>query len=81
MPLLTALKHPLTVLKRFLTSLKLSPTLPFTRYLFALLKLTSLAGVTTICAFVVYVMVHLAVSPAYRVSTLRLFGFDNTADV
>ena len=80
MPLLTALKHPLTVLKRFLTSLKLSPMLPFTRYLFALLKLTSLAGATTICAFMVYVMLHLAVSPAYRVSTLRLFGFDNTAD-
>jgi hypothetical protein len=74
------LKRRLTVLKRFLTSLKLSPTLPFTGYFFTLLKLTMLVGVTTICAFMVYAMVHLAVSPAYRVSTLRLFGFDNAAD-
>jgi hypothetical protein len=73
MPLLTRLKPLLTVLK-------LSPTLPFTRYLLTLLKLTTLAGVAITCACVVYFMVHLVVSPAYRVSTLRLFGFDNVAD-
>jgi hypothetical protein len=70
----------LSELKRLLPVLKLSPTSPFTRYFFALLKLTTLVGVATICAFMVYVMVHFAVSPAYRVSTLRLFGFDNAAD-
>jgi hypothetical protein len=73
MPLLTRLKPLLTVLK-------LSPTLSFTRYLLTLVKLTTLAGVAIICACVVYVMVYSAVSPAYRVSTLRLFGFDDVAD-
>jgi hypothetical protein len=34
------LKRRLTVLKPLLTVLKLSHTLPFTRYLFTLLKLT-----------------------------------------
>jgi hypothetical protein len=63
-----------------LTVLKLSPTLSFTRYLLTLVKLTTLAGVAIICACVVYVMVYSAVSPAYRVSTLRLFGFDDVAD-
>jgi hypothetical protein len=66
----------LTVLQR----LKLSPTLPFNRYMFTLLKLTALAGIAIICACAVYVMVHLAVSPTYRVSTLRLFGLDDVAD-
>ena len=69
MPLLIVLKQ-----------LKLSPTLPFSRYIFTLLQLTALAGVAILCACAVYVMVHLAVSPAYRVSTLRLFGFDDVAD-
>jgi uncharacterized membrane protein YgcG len=80
MSVLTNLKRHLPALKPFLTVLKLSPTLPFTRYLFTLLKLTTVAIVATICAWVVYVAVLLAVSPAYRVSTLRLFGFDNVAD-
>ena len=80
MSLFTNLKRSLPALKRFLTVLKLSPTLPFTRYMFTLLKLTTVAIVATICAWVVYVVVLLAVSPAYRVSTLRLFGFDNVAD-
>jgi hypothetical protein len=80
MPLFTGLKRLLTVPEPLLTVLKLSPMLPFTRYLFAFLKLTTLVGVATICAFLAYVMVHLAVSPAYRVSTLRLVGFDNAAD-
>ena len=80
MPILTQLKRLLTELKRLLTELKLSPTLPFTRYFFTLLKLTTLVGVATICAWVVYGMVHLAVSPSYRASTLRLFGFDNVAE-
>jgi hypothetical protein len=53
--------------------------LPFTRYVLTFLKLTTLAGVAILCACVVYIMVHLAVSPAYLVSTLRLFGFDNAA--
>ena len=79
MPLFTGLQRRLTVLKP-LTVLKLWSTLSFTRYFFTLLKLTTLAIVATICAWVVFVMVHLAVSPAYRVSTLRLFGFDNVAD-
>ena len=73
MPLLTSLKPLLTVLK-------LSPTLSFTRYLLTLVKLTTLAGVAIICACVVYVMVYSAVSPAYRISTLRLFAFDDVAD-
>jgi hypothetical protein len=80
MPLLTSLKRRLTALKPLLTVPKLSPTLTFTRYFFTLLKLTTLAGVATICACMVYVMLHLAISPAYRVSMLRLFGFDNAAD-
>jgi len=80
MPLFTGLKRRLTVLKPLLTVLKPWSTLPFTRYFFTLLKLTTLAVVATIFACVVYVTVHLAVSPAYRVSTLRLFGFDNVAD-
>jgi hypothetical protein len=80
MPVLTVLKRPLTVLQRLLTMLKLSPTGSFTRYFFTLLKLTTLAAVSTLCVSMVYTMVHLAVSPAYRVSTLRLFGFDNVAD-
>jgi len=79
MPLFTGLQRRLTVLKP-LTVLKLWSTLSFTRYFFTLLKLTTLAIVATICAWVVYVVVLLAVSPAYRVSTLRLFGFDNVAD-
>ena len=70
----------LTMLKPLLTTLKLSPALPFARQLLTLLKLTTLAGVAIICACVVYVMVYSAVSPAYRISTLRLFGFDNVAD-
>lgn len=70
----------LTILKSFFTGLKLSPVLPFTRHLLTLLKLTTLVGVALLCVFVVYVMLNLAVSPAYRVSTLRLFGFDNVAD-
>jgi hypothetical protein len=80
MPIPAQLKRLLTELKRILTELKLSPTLQFTRYFFTLLKLTTLVGVATICAWVVYGMVHLAVSPSYRASTLRLFGFDNVAD-
>jgi len=80
MPFLAVLKRPLTVLQPLLTSLKLSPTWSFTLYFFTLLKLTTLAAVATLCVFMVYIMVHLAVSPAYRVSTLRLFGFDNAAD-
>lgn len=80
MSLFTNLKRRLPALKRFLTVLKLSPTVPFTGYFFTLLKLTTVAIFATICASVVYVMVHLALSPAYRISTLRLFGFDNVAD-
>jgi len=80
MPLFTGLKRRLTVLKPLLPVLKLSPTLPLTRYFFTLLKLTTLAIVATICAWVIFVSVYLAVSPAYRVSTLRLLGFDNVAD-
>jgi hypothetical protein len=38
----------LTMLKRLLTVLKLSPRLPFTRYLFTFLTITTLVGVTTI---------------------------------
>jgi hypothetical protein len=79
MPLFTGLQRRLTVLKP-LTVLKLWSTLSFTRYFFTLLKLTTLAIVATIFGCLVYVTVHLAVSPAYRVSTLRLFGFDNVAD-
>jgi hypothetical protein len=70
----------LSVLKSFLPGLKLSPTVPFTRHLSTLLKLTALVGVAIVCVCAVYVMLKLAVSPAYRVSTLRLFGFDNVAD-
>jgi hypothetical protein len=80
MPLFTGLKRRLTMLKPLLPVLKLSPTLPLTGYFYTLLKLTTLAIVATICAWVVFVTVYLAVSPAYRVSTLRLFGFDNVAD-
>ena len=69
-----------TVLKSFLTGLKLSPTESFTRHLLTLLKLTTLAGAAIVCVCAVYIMLHLAVSPAYRISTLRLFGFDNAAD-
>jgi hypothetical protein len=69
-----------TLLKSFLTELKRSPTLPFTRQLLTLLKLTTLVGVAITCVCMVYVMLHLAVSPAYRLSTLRLFGLDNVAD-
>jgi len=70
----------LTVLKSFLARLKLSPTLPLTRQLFTLLKLTTVVGVGIVCAFMVYVMVFFAVSPAYRVSTIRLIGFHDFAD-
>jgi hypothetical protein len=80
MPFFTVLKHPLTLLQPLLTMLKLSPTWSFTRYFSTLLKLTTLAAAATLCVFMVYIMMHLAVSPAYRVSTLRLFGFDNAAD-
>ena len=80
MPFLTVLKRPLAVLQRLLAVLKLSPTWSLALYFFTLLKLTTLAAVATLCVFMVYMMVHLAVSPAYRVSTLRLFGFDNAAD-
>jgi hypothetical protein len=80
MPLFTDLKRRLIVLRPLLTVLKLGPTLPFARYSFTLLKLTTLAGVATVCACAVYVMLHLAISPAYRVGTLHFFGFDNAAD-
>jgi hypothetical protein len=80
MPFFTGLKRFLTVPEPLLAVLKLSPALQFTRYFFTLLKLTSLVGVAIICAFMVYVMAHSAVSPAYRVSTLHLVGFDNAAD-
>ena len=70
----------LTVLKSSLTGLKLSPTESFTRHLLTLLKLTTLAGAAIVCVCAVYIMLKLAVSPTYRVSTLRLFGFDNAAD-
>src|SRR5215469_5694310 len=70
----------LTVLKPFLTGLKLSPTESFTRHLLTLFKLTTLAGAAIVCVCAVYIMLKLAVSPTYRVSTLRLFGFDNAAD-
>ena len=80
MPFFTVLKRPLTGLQSLLTMLKLSPTSSFTLHVFTLLKLTTLAAVATLCVFMVYTMVHLAISPAYRVSTLRLFGFDNAAD-
>jgi len=68
------------VLKSFLTGLKLSPADSFTRHLLTLLKLTTLVGVAILCVCTVYVMLRLAASPAYRVSTLRMFGFDNVAD-
>ena len=51
----------LTELKTFLTGLKLSPAVPFTRNLLTLLKLTTLVGVATICVCAVYIMAHLAV--------------------
>jgi hypothetical protein len=66
--------------QHLLTLLKLLPTVTFTRYLLTLLKLTAVAGVALICACILNVMVFLAVSPAYRVSTLRLFGFYTLAN-
>ena len=70
----------LTVLKSFLARLKLSPTLPLARELLTLLKFTTVVGVAIVCAFVVYVLVFFAVSPAYRVSAMHLIGFHDFAD-
>jgi hypothetical protein len=50
---------------------------PLTRHLLRLLKLTVLAGVSIICASVLYILVLLVASPTFRANALELIGLDS----